>query len=89
LFPDDLLVDLLADLLADLALMDDGASGARSIRTTGRMMITAEAPGMRAGLPRNRIPRGNLMTAPIVPPGRLTEWSDLQHATDVDVTGYA
>jgi hypothetical protein len=51
-----------------LVLTDDGASGARSMRTTGRMMMTAEASGIRAGLPRNRIPRGNLMTAPIVPP---------------------
>jgi hypothetical protein len=66
--------DLAVVGLMDLGLMGDGAVHVRSIRTTGRMMTMAEAFVDLAGTLRDRRPRrGNLMTEPIIPPGRLTE----------------
>jgi hypothetical protein len=45
--------DLAETDLRGLALTGDGASAARSMRITGRMMTTAEAPGIVAGFLRN------------------------------------
>jgi hypothetical protein len=63
----------LATDLAALALTPDRASIARSMRTTGRMTITAEAAAALGGVSVCPRTRGNLMTVLIFPRGPHTE----------------
>jgi len=59
------------DLVA-LVSVAAGASYVRSIRIAGKMMTAAETSGVGVSHDPRRT-RGNIMTAPIAPPGRFTE----------------
>jgi len=59
------------DLVVSVAV-PEGASYARSIRTTGKMIMVADTFGTRAGASQNlRRTCGKVMTVPIAAPGRL------------------
>jgi hypothetical protein len=61
------------DLVA-LVSMAGGASYVRSIRMAGKMMTAAETSAIGGCVSHDpRRTRGNIMTAPIAPPGRFTE----------------
>jgi hypothetical protein len=80
----DLPADFFADFVTDLAALAfaaGGASNVRSMRTTGRMMISAEAPAVLAAVSCRSHTRGNLRTVPIFPPGPLTECSSCAGST--------
>jgi len=69
------------DLVALLSVAG-GSWYMRSIRIAGKMTTAAETFGVGVSHDLRRT-RGNMMTAPIAPPGRFTEsWCNFHHAAD-------